>query len=53
MKDLVNGIVAEGWDKVQIGMEDENSYSENFCELSLIDQQQQQTHKIRKKRNKA
>lgn len=27
--------VAEGWDKVEIGMEDESSYSENFCELSL------------------
>ena len=29
--------MAEGcWDKVQIGIEDENSYSENFRELSLI-----------------
>lgn len=28
--------VAEGWDKVEIGMEDESSYSENFWELSLI-----------------
>ena len=28
--------MAEGWDKVEIGMEDESSYSENFCELSLI-----------------
>ena len=27
--------VAEGWDKVEIGMEDESSYSENFCELSI------------------
>ena len=27
--------VAEGWDKVEIGMEDESSYSENFCELCL------------------
>lgn len=28
--------VTEGWDKVEVGMEDESSYSENFCELSLI-----------------